>query len=178
MFKTTGFTLIEVLVAMVVLSGGLLGLAALQATTLASNQIAYNHSQATQLTYDMADRMRVNVADAKLLANSTYIRIMPNVAISQNDCMVVSLTCTAADMAQNDLFQWNEAIKASLPGCANANPPFCGRIELNGSAFSIILNWDDNRDGDIDGDGGADKGDIDGDGDSDDDPVFQVNFQL
>jgi len=175
MFKTTGFTLVEVLVAMVVLSGGLLGLAALQATTLASNQMSYNRSQAVQLAYDMSDRMRANLADASFLTTSTYSTIAPNVATIQNDCMVVSLTCTPAKMAQNDLYQWNEAIKVALPGCASVP---CGTIILNGSVFTIRLNWDDNRDGDIDGAGGADMGDIDGDGDTDDDPVFQTSFQL
>ncbi|MCX7101946.1 MAG: type IV pilus modification protein PilV, partial [Methylobacter sp.] len=64
MKQTAGFTLIEVLIAMLVLAVGLLGLAGLQATSLKSNQSAYNRSQATQLAYDLADRMRANVAGA------------------------------------------------------------------------------------------------------------------
>jgi len=66
MFKTTGFTLIEVLVAVVVLAGGLLGLAALQVTSLSSNQTAYNRSQATQLAYDIADRMRTHIKQTRI----------------------------------------------------------------------------------------------------------------
>jgi len=177
MKKNAGFTLVEVLVALVVLSGGLLGLAALQAMMLANNQIAYNRSQASQLAYDIADRMRANIANAGLLATSSYNSavMLPSAAAIQNDCLLVSLTCTPAKIAQNDLYEWNQAISATLPGCSNAN---CGRVDLNGSAFTITINWDDNRDGDIDGNGGADEGDIDGDGDTDDDPVFQTSFQL
>jgi type IV pilus assembly protein PilV len=56
--KNTGFTLIEVLIAMLVLAGGLLGLAGLQAASLSNGQSAYNRSQATQLAYQLADNMR------------------------------------------------------------------------------------------------------------------------
>lgn len=59
-----GATLIEVLVAMLVLSIGLLGLAGMQMTALKSNQSAYYRSQATVLAYDIIDRMRANRADA------------------------------------------------------------------------------------------------------------------
>jgi len=175
MKKNTGFTLIEVLVALIVLSGGLLGLAALQASSLSNNQSAYNRSQATQLTYDIADRMRANVVNANLLSASTYITVAPNAATGQPDCLAISSSCTSSDMAQNDLFEWNSAVSATLPGCSNFN---CVSIAVNGTIFTITVNWDDNRDGDIDGDGGADEGDIDGDGDTDDDPLFQMSFQL
>ena len=55
-----GFTLLEVMVALVVLSVGLLGLAALQTATVRFNQNAYLRSQATNFAYDLADRMRAN----------------------------------------------------------------------------------------------------------------------
>ena len=81
--KNAGFTLIEVLIAMLVLAVGLLGLAGLQATSLRNNQSAYNRSQATQLAYDLADRMRANFTEANKLANSTYITTDPTTAGTQ-----------------------------------------------------------------------------------------------
>jgi len=72
MKKHKGFTLIEVLVSMIVLAIGLLGLAGLQMSSLRNNLSAYHRSQATQLAYDMADRMRTNIADAKLGLTSVY----------------------------------------------------------------------------------------------------------
>ena len=57
---TGGMTLIEVLVTLVLTSVGLLGVAALQLTTLKSNQESYVRSQATMLAADMLDRMRSN----------------------------------------------------------------------------------------------------------------------
>ena len=58
--RESGFSLIEVLVALLVLSIGLLGLAALQAQGLRFNHDAYVRTQATNLAYDIVDRMRVN----------------------------------------------------------------------------------------------------------------------
>lgn len=58
--RQRGLTLIEILVAILVVSVGLLGVAGLQATSLTANRVAYARTQATILAYDMADRMRVN----------------------------------------------------------------------------------------------------------------------
>ena len=55
-----GFTLLEVMIALLILSIGLLGLAALQATSLKINHGALLRTQATFLTYDMMDRLRAN----------------------------------------------------------------------------------------------------------------------
>ena len=60
MNRITGFSLVELLVAILVLAIGLVGLAALQIAGVRSNQIAYYRSIATQFAYDMADRMRAN----------------------------------------------------------------------------------------------------------------------
>ncbi|MGZ8239918.1 MAG: type IV pilus modification protein PilV [Methylobacter sp.] len=152
MKNNTGFTLIEVLIAMIILAVGLLGLAGLQATSLRNNQSAYNRSQATQLAYDIADRMRANVPAANNYAGTF---MAPSAAAAQADCITISLTCTAAHMAQNDLFQWNSAVTTALPGGA-------GTIARAGSVFTITITWDDNRDGSVNAS----------------DPNFQTSFQL
>jgi type IV pilus assembly protein PilV len=128
--KKTGFTLIEVLIAMVVLAVGLLGLAGLQATSLKNNQSAYNRSQATQLAYDLADRMRANTGAA-----ASYL----TAAAGNANCSSTT-GCSATDMAKNDLFEWNAAISQALPAGA------VGSIALAGGIYTITINWDDNRD--------------------------------
>jgi type IV pilus assembly protein PilV len=171
MNKHAGFTLIEILIAMVLLAIGLLGLAVLQATSLKNNHSAYNRSQATQLAYDMADRIRANPADANKLATSAYVATTtPAIQSSCNN----STGCTAALMAQNDRVQWNANIIAALGTLGK------GTIAVDAATriFTITVNWDDNRDGDVDGNGGDVEGDTDGDGDTDDDPFFQMSFQL
>ncbi len=63
-----GFTLIEVLVAVVVLSIGLLGLAGLQTTGLRNNQSAYYASQAAIYANDIFERMRAKGKTDKAIA--------------------------------------------------------------------------------------------------------------
>ncbi len=65
MKRQSGSTLLEVLVAVVILAFGLLGLAGLQTTSVKSNHSAYLRSQASLLAYDMADRMRTTRSAAE-----------------------------------------------------------------------------------------------------------------
>jgi len=60
-----GATLLEVLVAIVVLSFGLLGMAGLQIAALQSNRSALESSRATMLAYDLLDRMRANLREVR-----------------------------------------------------------------------------------------------------------------
>ncbi|MCF6251352.1 MAG: type IV pilus modification protein PilV [Methylococcaceae bacterium] len=179
----TGFTLIEVLIAMLVLAVGLLGLAGLQATGLRNNLSAYNRSQATQLAYDMADRMRANVANARNFGASVYITKLPTAANVQNDCKQVTTTCTTADLAENDLFEWNCAIAGcsaevgppAMPAIPATLPSGTGSITVVPATgiFTITINWDDNRDGCVNpGDANVACAGLD------DDPNFQVRIQL
>jgi len=178
MNKNKGFTLIEVLIATLVLAVGLLGLAGLQAASIKNNLSAYNRSQATQLAYDMADRMRanknesLNPATGSVIAAGTYLTMAATAAAVQANCATVT-GCSTAQMAQNDLFQWNAALTGTLPSGT-------GTITVDAATrvFTITVNWDENRDGDVDGDGGASEGDVDSDGDTDDDPFFETSFQL
>jgi type IV pilus assembly protein PilV len=60
--SSTGITLLEVLVALVILSVGMLGLAGLQAAGLSANGDAEQRTQAALVTNDMIERMRANPA--------------------------------------------------------------------------------------------------------------------
>lgn len=162
MNKNTGFTLIEVLIAMLVLAVGLLGLAGLQATSIGNNQSAYNRSQATQLAYDLADRMRANVAGVVI-----YTAILPSAATAKANCLTTT-GCLPADMAENDLYQWNCAIaggcELSTPSIAATLPTGQGIVCLDstpdddssaaapncdgaGNTYAIKIWWDDDRSG-------------------------------
>ena len=148
MKKNNGFTLVEVLIAMLLLAGGLLGMTALQATSLGNNQDAYNRSQATGFAYDIADRMRAN-----WLGIATYTAIAPEAAMANADCLITT-GCTPAAMAQTDLAEWN--------GLLSSLPSGQGSITLNGGVYTITITWDGNHDGVVDAN----------------DHSFQTNFQL
>lgn len=195
MKKKSGFLLIEVLIAMLVLSLGLLGLAGLQARGLRNNVSAYNRGQATQLAYDMAGRIRANVVEAKVSASSNPATSAYETATAkaQGGCNSAP-GCTAAQLVQNDLYEWNQAILASgLPlGIGqiefDAKLPFVIKTgvaplpdrKIKVGIITITISWDDDRDNVIEN--GEDGNRVDCDTDSDSvnycDPSFQMSFQL
>lgn len=127
--KQCGFTLLEVLVALLVLSIGLLGLASLQATTSRFNYGAFLRSQATSLAYDMADRMRANRDEA--LAGSYDVATFPSPA-------PVCGAVAGATVAARDISGWQSAAACALP-------EGMGRIVRNGTMVTIGISWDDSR---------------------------------
>jgi type IV pilus assembly protein PilV len=119
---------------MVILAVGLLGLAGLQATTMSNNNDAYLRSQATQLAYDIADRMRANLPAANA---GTYISALPDGAATAN-CKKPA-GCSITQMAQTDIFEWQQRIGDILPAGT-------GTMALAGNIFTITISWDDDRD--------------------------------
>lgn len=141
MNKNAGFTLIEVLIAMLVLAIGLLGLAALQINSLRNNQSAYNRTQATLLAYEMADRMRTN----KTAVDSRSYVSTSSPAI--HACNSISVNCPADLMAKYDLVLWYAHIISALGSLATGSVVYDPAIEI----FTITINWPENRDDDADG---------------------------
>lgn len=129
--KPQGFAMMEVLIAIVVISFGLLGLAGLQAVGLKNNQTSYLRSIATQQAYDMADRMRANRA-------GVYTGSYDNIAAGTgSDPGCISAGCSTANMALYDRFAWNTANAALLPGGA-------GTVTGTGTPstlYTIAVSW-------------------------------------
>lgn len=134
-----GFSLIEVLVALLVLSIGLLGLAALQTTSLQFNTGSYFRTQATFLAYDILDRMRANsavVADGGTYDIPTAAAATPFLTSTDPACDTSS--CTVADLAAYDLGKWYKRMDLVLPG-ASTN---LATIDISSSnVVTITINW-------------------------------------
>lgn len=134
-----GVTLLEVLIAVLVLAVGLLGLAALQARALQENQGAYQRTQASILAYDMLDRMRANRPS---VVAGTY-----NIGFDDD-------APTGNAVPQVDLKTW----KAELAALLSQGD---GRVVCVGAQCVVTVQWfekayNDDRDGDGDVDD-ADK---------------------
>ncbi|GMV00590.1 MAG: type IV pilus modification protein PilV [Steroidobacteraceae bacterium] len=107
--RQRGFTMVESLVALVVLSVGLLGIASLYVTSLRTGRTAMIRTQAVTLVGDMADRIRANGR-----AGDAYDTTAYGGAPEAQGC-VVDANCTAEALAEDDLASWIEAVNAALP---------------------------------------------------------------
>ncbi len=129
--KSAGFTLLEVLIALFVLSVGLLGLASLQAQALRYNHNAYLRSVATQQAYDIADRIRANAVG---LQNGSY----DSITSDPGDPGCITSGCTPAQVAAFDAFEWYTALSTLLPSGT-------GTVAGNGpdSLFTVTVTWNE-----------------------------------
>jgi type IV pilus assembly protein PilV len=128
-----GFSLIEVLIAVLVMALGMLGMAALQAASLRNNLSAYQRSQATIQAYTIVDSMRAN---RRLIANYVNEEFLCEPPEDDNT------------LATDDLIAWIDSLQASLgnqacgkvdctfPDSGNNNDPFLCVVEVR---------WDDSR---------------------------------
>ncbi len=119
----TGSSLIEALVAMLVLSIGLLGIAGLSAASLRYSQGGWARASISSGLSDLADRVRANptaTVNAYAFATTNYAAQRTaleagDVAIT-TDCMTT--TCTALELADFHLTEWRLGLNRSMPGSA------------------------------------------------------------
>jgi len=122
-----GFTLIEVMVAFLVLAIGLLGVAGLQNTSVHSNQSSYLRTQAMVLAFDMAERLRSNIVGA---STGQYVGSSGSAVSACNS----SSGCQPSQLASNDAYEWQQQVSTVLPSGA-------GRV-CGASASVAILQTD------------------------------------
>ena len=128
--RQQGLTLIESMIALLVISIGLLGIAALQITAMNQNTSALNHSQAVWIAYNMSDRIRANMPEFNnydgIDTSGTYT----------GDCSAV---CTPNGMLNADAAEWSQLV-ANLPNGR-------GMITNNADGLLITVMWDDDGTG-------------------------------
>jgi len=138
--KQQGFTLLEVMIALVIFSIGLLGLAGLQAGGLRSNTQAQFRTIATIQAYDMAERIRAN---PRGVADGDY-NAFDDATPTAEDC--ISAACTAAEMATYDYYEWELTTQDVLP---SGHGVVTSALDASGTTrlFTITVMWDEERTG-------------------------------
>jgi type IV pilus assembly protein PilV len=130
-----GFTLVEVLVALVVMAVGMLGIAALYVEGLRAGRTSVNRTSAITLAGDMGDRIQANS-----LAAASYVGNGPG---ADNACVNGVVDCAPAAIAADDWFHWYQDVQRRLPTGATANIVSNGLI-VGGvpvAEYQITLNW-------------------------------------
>ena len=140
--NSSGFTLLEVMVAMVIFSVGMLGLAGIQALALQNNNTAYMRTIAMQQSYNMADLLRLS-KDFNEVIDSNYNPITTAIGSDPSkDCIADDLTtnCSTSELAEFDIFHWKTRMAEALPAGR-------GTVTKTGDVYEIIIMWDENRSG-------------------------------
>jgi type IV pilus assembly protein PilV len=124
--RDRGFTLVEAMVALVVLSVGLLGIAALYVETLRANRTSLHRTQAVNVATDIADRMRSNRNPA-----DAY------------DCgSPCDPTAGGNAIAIADLTDWVDQIEAQLPG-GTVDVIYTAPTATTPAAYVVDIGWDE-----------------------------------
>lgn len=124
-----GFSLIEVLVAFVIATVGLLGLAAMQLVTIKNVNNSQYRTMATLYAYDMVERMRSNKA-----ALSEYDGVDTSAGTACGNC-------SGSGTAAQDVAYWVAAISQGPE--AGGLPDGVGKIDFNGGLHEITIEWDE-----------------------------------
>jgi type IV pilus assembly protein PilV len=131
----TGITMVESLVALVVISVGMLGIAGLYLSSLKAGRTANLRVQAINLTADMADRIRANKRAQDAYGSAQY-----DGEPAAHDCTTV--TCTPEQMAENDLNIWFEAMDESLRNLgAEGTVVFTAGTAPDPNGYLITVTW-------------------------------------
>lgn len=121
--RQKGFTLLEIMISVFVLSVGLLGLAGLQMTGLKNNHSAQIRTEATVQAYDILDKMRLNKVAAKA---------------GNYDIALTASAPSGTTLEDTDRASW-------LTNLVNALPTGDGAIATAAGVTTVTVQWDDSR---------------------------------
>ena len=125
-----GFSLIEVLIALIIMSVGMLGIASLYVHSMQAGRTSLFRHNAVTLAGDVADRMRANPTGANAYTG----------AGANNNCIGGGTNCSNVQMAAQDILGWTQQAADTLPsglvtiGFDNTvNPP----------VYTIAITWNE-----------------------------------
>lgn len=136
--RSSGVSLIEILVTLVIVTLGLLGLAGMQSKLQTSEVEAYQRSQALLVLNDMAGRISGNRSDAAAYATGAPVSGPLGAGMT---CPTVTTT-----LVQRDLSEWCNSLQGAgetISGGTNVGTLLGGRgcVEASGNEYRITVAW-------------------------------------
>jgi type IV pilus assembly protein PilV len=133
-----GFSMIEVLVALTIISIALLGSAGMQLRAMQLGQGSQMRTQAILLADDLAERMEAN----KTAAVKAGLYVVAETSTAPTSPPACTTACAADDMAALDLYQWQTLVPTLLPQSSWAVRQ---AVAGNPSTYEITVKWTDSR---------------------------------
>lgn len=130
MNRQRGFSLVEVLIALIVMSVGMLGIAGLYVQSLQAGRTSMFRHHAVTLASDVADRIRANPRAGIAYAG----------AGADNNCVAAGNDCDEASMAANDIFLWDDQATSSLP---NGDVVVLYDDTVTPPVYTITISWNE-----------------------------------
>jgi type IV pilus assembly protein PilV len=126
-----GFSLIEVLIALIIMSVGMLGIASLYVQSMQAGRTSLFRHNAVTLAGDVTDRMRANPT-----AGVAY-----EGAGADNSCIAPNtVTCNNVQMAAQDVLLWDQQALDSLP---NGNVAITFDDTITPPVYTVAITWDE-----------------------------------
>lgn len=144
LFKHKGMTLLEALIAIVVLAIGMLGIASMLMQSSKANNSSYAKLQAVQSVYNIFDRIRAN-PDAAISGNYNVSNIGGNglpASVSTPAVLCNTAICTPAQMAAYDTWYWLTRDVSKLPNGSGSITSSLSGVAGN-TVITVTVQWDD-----------------------------------
>ena len=141
--RQRGITMVESMVALVVLGTGMLGIASLYVASLKAERNALTRTTAVNLVNDMLDRIRANGVARSAYDLSKYGADGPG----DHGCVANtddSKNCSGTELAEDDLYRWLQALKDpknGLPGAPTANVKVTEGATGKSDLYEVSVQW-------------------------------------
>ena len=150
-----GFTLLEVMIALLIFSVGLLSAAALQGVAKRANYEAIQRTTATQLAFDLLERMKANANGLNwyVTGNETVLQPTvnaPSTAGPTPVCQTRASFCEPRQLAERDLWEWQRrllGLTETRDGAATGglvDPTVCIRTQPGApgqKVYTVAIAW-------------------------------------
>lgn len=134
--KSRGFSLVEVLITLVIMSIGMLGIAGLYVQSMQAGRTSMLRHHAVTLAGDIADRIRANPT-----AGAAYAAA----AGADNNCVAMNANCNVAQMAAHDIFLWQAQALEFLPPMGDGSQQIIVAFNAGTlpTSYVITVQWDE-----------------------------------
>ena len=134
--KSKGFSLVEVLIALIIMSVGMLGIAGLYVQSMQAGRTSMLRHHAVTLAGDIADRIRANPT-----AGAAYTAADG----ADNDCVAKGETCNVAEMAAHDIGLWQAQAESFLPVFADDTEQVVVTFDAGAipPEYTVTVSWDE-----------------------------------